>query len=166
MPDFAEFAEFGGRLNRQKDSFEIIIPAGKDLLQSGKADTIGQLGKGSADRLLLTGTHGVYIFDSKNQKIEKYFIHAEGNVHGLPDSTLAAAQDLKGQIWVVHRHGQLSLIDPASGNMQTFTYGTNTLRYQKDVREISVFFPSIQNKNGVWFQALGNDLLPKGLIRL
>lgn len=42
------------RLNRQKDRFEIIIPAGKDIFQSGKADAIMQLGKASANRLLLT----------------------------------------------------------------------------------------------------------------
>jgi hypothetical protein len=74
------------RLNQQKDSFEIILPAGKDLMQTGNADTIMQLGKGSAGRLLLMGTHGLYIFDSKHQKIVKSYVHSESNVNSIPDS--------------------------------------------------------------------------------
>ena len=86
------------RLNRPKDSFEIIIPAGKDFLQSGIADTLRQLSKGSAGRLLLTGSHGLYIFDCKNQKIIKSYVHQPGNTNGIADSVFYAIEDLNGQI--------------------------------------------------------------------
>ncbi len=149
------------RLNQQKDSFEIILPAGKDLMQTGNADTIMQLGKGSNGRLLLTGIHGLYIFDSKYQKIVKSFIHTESNVNSIPDSIYNAVEDLNGLIWVAHLHGKISLIDPVSGIRQTYTYGSGPLPFQNGVREIKSFLPSLQNKKGIWFQALGNDSLPK-----
>ena len=149
------------RLNRQKDSFEIIISAGKDLLLSGNADTINQLSKGSGDRILLRGTHGLYIFDSKNQKIIKSYVHQPGTTNGIADSIFYANEDLKGQIWVTHRQGKISLIDPASGNIQTFTYGSSSLPFQKGVKEIWKFNHLLDNKQGIWFQSLGYDNRPK-----
>jgi ligand-binding sensor domain-containing protein len=140
-------------LNQQKDSFEIVIPAGKDILLSGKADTIRQLSKASANRLLLTGTHGLYIFDSKYQKIVKSYVNQPGNANGIADSVDYAVEDLNGQYWVVYRKGILSLIDPVSDNIQTFTYGSDHLPYQKGITEISVFFVTAQNKEGILFQA-------------
>ncbi|MDP3463643.1 MAG: two-component regulator propeller domain-containing protein [Bacteroidales bacterium] len=141
-------------LNRQKDSFEIVIPAGKDILLSGKADTIRQLSKASANRLLLTGNHGLYIFDSKNQKIVKSYVYQRGIANGITDSVLYAVEDLNGQYWVVYRKGTLSLIDPVSDNIQTFNYGSDHLPYQKGITEISVFFVTAQNKEGILFQAI------------
>ena len=141
------------RLNRQNDSFEIIIPAGKNLLLSGKADTLMQLSKGTANRLLLTGTHGLYIFDCKNQKILKSYVHQPGTTNGIADSTFLAFEDFKGQIWLTHRQGNISLINPTSGNIQTFTYGSSQLPFQNGVKEISFFIRLHDNKEGVWFQA-------------
>jgi ligand-binding sensor domain-containing protein len=119
------------RLNTQKNGFEIIIPAGKDILQSGKADTIRQITKASANGLLLTGRHGLYIFDSKNQKIVKSYVHQTGNANGIADSVVYAGEDFNGQYWVIHKKGILSLIDPASDKIQTFTYGSNSFPFQK-----------------------------------
>jgi ligand-binding sensor domain-containing protein len=79
----------------------------------------------------------------------------------IPDSIYSAVEDLNGLIWVAHLHGKISLIDPVSGIRQTYTYGSGPLPYQNGVREIKSFLPSLQNKKGIWFQALGNDLLPK-----
>ena len=141
------------RLNRQKDSFEIMIPAGKDFLQSGIADTLRQLSKGNADRLLLTGSHGLYIFDSKNQKIVKSYVHQPGNPNGIADSIFYAIEDLNGQIWVTHRQGKISLIDPSSDNIQTFTYGSGPLPYQKGIKAPPFFLVTAQNKEGILFQA-------------
>ena len=141
------------RLNRQKDSFEIIIPAGKDFLQSGIADTLRQLSKGSAGRLLLTGSHGLYIFDSKNQKMVKSYVHQPGSPNGIADSIFYAIEDLNGQIWVTHRQGKISLIDPSSGNIQTFTYGSGPLPFQKGIQAIQFFFVVAQNKDDILFQA-------------
>jgi signal transduction histidine kinase/ligand-binding sensor domain-containing protein len=141
------------RLNRQQDIFEIIIQAGKDFLQSGIADTLRQLSKGSAGRLLLTGSHGLYIFDSKNQKIIKSYVHQPGNPNGIADSVFYAIEDLNGQIWVTHRQGKISLIDPSSGNIQTFTYGSGPLPFQKGIQAIQSFLFTAQNKEGILFQA-------------
>jgi signal transduction histidine kinase/ligand-binding sensor domain-containing protein len=141
------------RLNTQKDGFEIIIPAGKDILQSGKADTIRQLSKASANRLLLTGTHGLYIFDSKNQKIVKSYVHQTGNANGIADSVRYAVEDINGQYWVIHNKGILSLIDPASDKIQTLTYGSESFPYQKGIDLIQAFFIVNQNKEGILFQA-------------
>ena len=141
-------------LNRQKDSFEIVIPAGKDILLSGKADTIRQLSKASANRLLLTGTHGLYIFDSKNQKIVKSYVYQPGIANGIADSVDYAVEDLNGQYWVVHNKGILSLIDPVSDHIQTFTYGSDPLPYQKGITEMRFFFVTAQNKEGILFQAI------------
>jgi ligand-binding sensor domain-containing protein len=140
-------------LNRQKDSFEIVIPAGKDILLSGKADTIRQLSKASANRLLLTGTHGLYIFDSKNQKIVKSYVYQPGIANGIADSVVYAVEDLNGQYWVVYNKGILSLIDPVSDHIQTFTYGSDPLPYQKGITEMRFFFVTAQNKEGILFQA-------------
>ena len=126
--------------NRQKDSFEIIIPAGKDLSSSGITDTIKQMGKGSGNRLLLTGTHGIYIFDSKDQKIVKSYIHAAADPNSLPDSLGLCFEDLSGQIWVNHRRGKISLIDPASGNIQTFTYGSEQYPFPTGYERSPVLF--------------------------
>jgi signal transduction histidine kinase/streptogramin lyase len=145
------------RLNPQKDSFEIIIPSGKNLLLSGNADTLRQLSKASANRLLLTGTHGLSVFDSKNQKIIKSYVHTPANPTGLPDSIFLAFEDFKGQIWVTHQQGKISLIDPASGNIQIFTYGSSSLPFQKGIKEILNFFPIHNNKDGIWFQAISKD---------
>jgi signal transduction histidine kinase/ligand-binding sensor domain-containing protein/AraC-like DNA-binding protein/DNA-binding NarL/FixJ family response regulator len=149
------------RLNRLKDKFEITIPAGKDLLQLGKADTLIQLSKGRNNRLLLTGTHGLYIFDTKVQKIVKSYVHQSGKTNGIADSIFYAYEDLKGQIWVAHRQGKISVIAPASGNIQTFTYGSKLLPYQKGVNEILYFFPLNDTKEGIRFQALDKDLIPR-----
>ncbi len=140
------------RLNTQKNGFEIIIPAGKDILQSGKADTIRQITKASANGLLLTGRHGLYIFDSKNQKIVKSYVHQTGNDNGIADSVSYAVEDINGQYWVIHRKGILSLIDPASDRIQTFTYGSNSFPFQKGIDLIETFFVVNQNKEGILFQ--------------
>ena len=140
------------RLNTQKDGFEIIIPAGKDILQSGKADTIRQITKASANGLLLTGRHGLYIFDSKKQKIVKSYVHQTGNGNGIADSVSYAVEDFNGQYWVIHRGGILSLIDPASDRIQTFTYGSNSFPYQKGIDLIQAFMVVNQNKEGILFQ--------------
>ena len=142
------------RLNQQKDSFEIIIPAGKDILQTGKADTLRQIGIASANRILLTGRHGLYIFDSKNQKIAKSYVHQPGNANGIADSVIYAFEDLKGQIWLAHQKGILSLIDPVSDKIQTFTYGRDPLPYQKGSKAIGLFIATIQNNEGILFQGL------------
>ncbi len=141
------------RFNRQKDSFEIIIPAGKDLLLLGKADTLRQMSKGSANRLLLTSTHGLYIFDSKNQKITKSYVHQPGTNSGITDSTLGAIEDLNGQIWVTHRQGKISLVHPSSNNIQTFTYGSSPLLYQEGIKAVQSYIVTAQNKEGILFQA-------------
>jgi len=141
------------RLNTQKNGFEIIIPAGKDILQSGKADTIRQICKSSANRFLLIGTHGLYIFDSKNQKIVKSYVHQPGNANGIADSVRYAVEDLKGHYWVIHKKGILSLIDPASDMIQTLTYGSESFPYQKGIDLIQAFFIVNQNKEGILFQA-------------
>lgn len=141
------------RLNPQKDSFEIIIPAGKDLLLSGKADTLRQLSKAGGNRLLLNGTHSLYIFDSKEQKIIKTYAHQLGTTN-----IIAAIEDLNGQIWVAHEQGNLSLIDPSTNTIETFSYGSSQLPFQKGVKEILTFSRTYNNKEGIWFQALGYDL--------
>jgi signal transduction histidine kinase/streptogramin lyase len=142
------------KLNQQKDSFEIVIPAGKDILLSGKADTISQLSKASANRLLLTGTHGLYVFDSKSQQIVKSYVYQPGMANGIADSVDYAVEDLNGQYWVVHNKGILSLIDPVSDHIQTFTYGSAHLPYQKGITEIDVVYVTAQNKDGILFQAV------------
>ena len=142
------------RLNRQKDRFEIIIPAGKDILPSAKADTIRQISKASANRLLLTGRHGLSIFDCKTLQIVKKYIHQPNNANTIADSVVYAVEDLKGQIWLTHRQGKISLIDPVSNQIQTFAYGTPPLPYQKQITEITSFWVTAQNKEGILFQAL------------
>jgi signal transduction histidine kinase/ligand-binding sensor domain-containing protein len=149
------------KLNSQKDSFEIVIPAGTAFSSSGIADTIKQLGKGSEDKLLLTGLHGLYIFQTQNQKIVKSYIHKAGNTNGIADSIFGAMEDVKGQIWVMHQHGIISLIDPSTDNIQTFSYGSRPLFNDKGQQKIFVFYPGNQNKEGIWFQALGIDASPK-----
>ncbi len=141
------------RLNRQKDSFEIIIPAGKDFLQSGIVDTLRQLSKGSAGRLLLTGSHGLYILDSKIGKTVKSYVHQPAVTSGIADSIFYAIEDLNGQIWLTHRQGNISLIDPSSDNIQTFTYGSGPLPFQKGIQAIQFVVVTAQNKEGILFQA-------------
>jgi len=141
------------RLNRQKDSFEILIPAGKDVVLSANADTLMQLSKGGAERLLLTGTHGLYIFDNKAEKIVKSYVHQPGDASGIPDSVIYAVEDLNGQIWVTHRQGKISLVDPVTDKIQVFTYGNIPLPYLKGIQEIQNFLFTGQNKEGIWFQA-------------
>ena len=148
------------KLNTQKDSFEIVIPAGTAFSSSGIADTIKQLGKENEDNLLLTGLHGLYIFDAQNQKIVKSYVHQAGAENGIADSIFVAMEDAKGQIWVMHRHGIISLIDPSTDNIQTFSYGSGPLFYDKGPHEIFVFFPGTQNKDGIWFQALDVNANP------
>jgi signal transduction histidine kinase/ligand-binding sensor domain-containing protein len=141
------------RLNRQKDRFEIIIPAGKNIGPSGKADNLRQISKATANRLLLTGSHGLYVFDSKQLKIVKSYVHQPNNANSIADSILWAKEDLKGQIWLTYRQGKISLIDPVSNNIQTFTYGTPPLPYQKGITQIQFFFVTAQNKEGILFHA-------------
>ena len=141
------------RLNRQKDSFEIMIPAGKEVVLSANADTLMQLSKGGADKLLLTGSHGLYIFDHKAEKIVKSYVHQPGNAIGIADSVIYAVEDLNGQIWVMHRQGTISLIDPVTDKIQTFTYGSNSIPYQTGIEEVNNFLFIGQDNQGIWFQA-------------
>jgi len=141
------------RLNFQKDSFEIIIPASKDILLSGHADTIRMISKGSENRLLLSGSHGIYIFDCKTQNVVKSYVHQSQNANGIADSTTYAIEDQNGQLWVAHRNGILSMIDPVSDNIQTFTYGSSLFPYQKGIEEIQYFFVLAQNEESIMFQA-------------
>ena len=145
------------RLDRQKDSFEIMIPAGKDILPTGLPDTIRWLSKARNNRLLLSGLHGVYIFDSQTQKIEKSYVHKPQDPNGIPDSTLYALQAPNGQIWVVHRKGTLSLIDPVSDHIQTFTYGSNLFPYQHGITEVRFFFVVAQNEKSILFQTWSGE---------
>ena len=141
------------RLNRQKDSFEIIIPAGKHAGLSANVDTLMQLSKGGTETLLLTGTHGLYIFDLKAEKIVKAYVHQPGNDTAIADSVMYAVEDLMGQIWVMHRHGRISLVDPVTDNIVSYSYGNTPLPYQKGIPEIQSFLFLGQNTEGIWFQA-------------
>ena len=144
------------KLDKEKDSFEIIIPAGKSLSTSiSSTDTITALSKGTDNRLLLTGRHGLYIFDANTQKIVKNYVHNKGDPNSIADFILGAGEDVKGQIWVIHIGGTLSLIDPVSDNLQTFTYGSDPLYFEKGPQNIRFFTSASQNKDGIWFQAWG-----------
>ena len=79
------------KLNRQKDSFEIMIPAGKTLSSSGVTDTLRQLGKGGGDRLLLTSWHGLYIYNTKTEKIVKSYVHKMADATSIADSIIEAS---------------------------------------------------------------------------
>jgi len=148
-------------LNRQKDSLEIIIPAGKALASSTEADTIKQISKGSGNRLLLAGRHGLYIFDAKNREIVKSYIHTAGNDAGLADSISYSFEDFRGQIWVGHRRGIISLIDPVSDSIQTFNCASGPFAYQKGIDQVVL---SGQNKEGIWFQSMDNDFRGKNFM--
>ena len=144
------------KLNPQNDEFEIIIPAGKALSASSSAPvTFTNIAKGSDNRLLLSATHGVYIFDSKLQKIVKNYEHSAANGTGLPDPVVYAFEDSKKQFWVSHVGGKLSIIDPDTDNIQTFSYGTAPLPYQKNISSIQAFAIYDQTDQGIWFQAWG-----------
>jgi ligand-binding sensor domain-containing protein len=142
------------RLNRQKDSFEMIIPVGSKLLNSGKPDTLRWLaaGGGSNDQLLLSGIHGVYIFDCKNQKIVKSYVHEPGNPNSLPDFVLGSGKLLNGQILTMHPNGGISSIDPVSGKIEVITYGSGQIPYQKGIKKIGgSWWPLSHNKEVSWF---------------
>ncbi|HEY5689867.1 MAG TPA: two-component regulator propeller domain-containing protein [Cyclobacteriaceae bacterium] len=144
------------KLNPEIDEFEIIIPAGKAMSASSSVPvTITNMAKGSVNRLILSAVHGVYIFDSNLQKIVKSYEHSATNREGLPDSVIYAFEDSKGQFWVSHRGGKLSIIDPNTDNIQSFSYGTAPLPYQKNIRSIEAFRFYDQTDQGIWFQAWG-----------
>ncbi len=143
------------RWNTQNDSFEIVIPAGSPVSSGGRPDTIQTVMKGSENRLLLTSAQGFYVFDSKNQKvIRSYFNFAEtGNK--LPAAPLIYAfEDLNGKYWAMHLGGNISLIDPVTDGISTFIYGSAPLFFSGGPEEMSGFWLSSQNKEGLWFQAL------------
>ncbi|MBK8820637.1 MAG: hypothetical protein IPN49_16705 [Saprospiraceae bacterium] len=152
------------RLNQKKDEFEIIGLAGKNFFQTTKADTIRVLSKGSNDKLFLIGSHGLYIYNGKNNKIDSY-IHQPGNSGSIADSVLYAFEDVKGQIWLTHIQGKISLIDPVTDRVKTFAYGSSPLPFQKDINEIDFFFILHQDRNGIVFQVIGKDGSPKFFIR-
>jgi signal transduction histidine kinase/ligand-binding sensor domain-containing protein len=144
------------KLNPENDEFEIIIPAGKAMSASSATTvTFNNLGKGSDNRLILSATHGVYIFNSKLQKIVKSYEHSARNLEGLPDSVIYAFEDSKGQFWVSHSGGKLSIIDPNTDNIQSFSYGSAPLPYQKNINSIQAFRFYDQTDQGIWFQAWG-----------
>ncbi len=143
--------------NRQKDSFEMIIPAGKTL-SPGITDTLLALNKGSGNRLYLSGRHGLYIFDSETQKIIKSYVHSSGDANSIADSLgRTIEEDLNGHIWITHSGDKLSLIDPATDKIQTYSYGSGPLYYKKGSQKIRSFFKGFRNKEGIWFQAWGID---------
>lgn len=119
------------QLNRQKDIFEIIVPAGKNLTQSGISDTIRQLAKGGENRLLLTGSHGLYIMNSRTRKVINSYTHQPGNDAGIADSVSYALEDVKGQYWLSHANGSISLIAIRLNQIQIFRYGSNAFPFHK-----------------------------------
>ncbi len=142
------------KLNRQKDSFEIVIPAGKPLSMSGQTDTISLLKNGMGNRLLLLGVHGLYVYDTKAQKVFKSYVKSKGLINGLAaDSIVNAIKDSRGQYWVTHNGGMISLIDPVTENIQTFTYGMGPLAFNQGPKTLKFFRIRLQTKNGIWFQA-------------
>ena len=144
------------KLNQEKDEFEIIIPSGQ-ALSTSPADTVTfiNLEKGADNRLLLSTTHGLYIFDSKLQQIVKSYEYSATNRTGLPDSVVYAFEDLRGQFWVLHTGGKLSVIDPGTDHIQTFSYGTDPLPYQQNQPRIQSLRFYNQTDRGIWFQAWG-----------
>lgn len=148
------------RLNREIDSFEIIIPAGKNILLSGYADTISRLDKAGDDRLLLTGAHGLYFLDTRNQKIIKSYVHEKGNANSIADSIGSSIIDVKGQIWLAHTGGKISLIDTLTDNIQTYTYGSNPLPYYKGIQKIYGIIITAQNDEGIFFELFVDQQFP------
>ncbi|MEP7320396.1 MAG: adenylate/guanylate cyclase domain-containing protein [Saprospiraceae bacterium] len=141
--------------NREKDTFEIAIPAGTTFSSPGKTDTIRFLMKGRDNHLLLTGAHGLYVFDSKNIRLIKQYTTNNGTENGLSDKQIIyATEDLNGQFWVFHEGGIISLVNQSQNSITLFTYGSGPLYYDKGPKESSFFFVSAQNKNGIWFQSL------------
>ena len=141
--------------NRKNDSFEIVIPTGTTMSNPSQMDTIRQIRKGQDDRLLLTGAHGLFIFDSKNQKLMQRYTTGTGTANELSDKQIIyAIEDMNGQYWVFHQGGVISLINPVQNNITVLTYGSGPLLYDKGPKETSFFSLSSQNKNGIWFQSL------------
>lgn len=61
--------EFNLRVfHSQKDSFELVLPAGQALAPAGLADTIRFISPGEEGSLILTSDLGVYVFDTKKEK--------------------------------------------------------------------------------------------------
>jgi signal transduction histidine kinase/streptogramin lyase len=140
----------------QKDRFDVIISAGTFF--SRTKDTMRLLIKRRDHSLLLTGDHGVYIFDPNKKQLLKRYVHQAGVAKGLADSTLNAIEDEKGHIWVIHKGGVISLIDPIVNHISTFTYGRDSFTFPNGPKQLTNVLVSAMNKAGVWFQSKNGNL--------
>ena len=140
-------------LNREKDEFDQVISAGSEIPGSGVTDTIRNIIKGGKDHFLISGDHSLIIWDPvKKQSIKSYTNLVD------KDNTLSSNkinygfEDIKGQYWVIHENGNITLIDPVNNTNTKLTYGEGLLNFKEGLKgPIFEFWPIFQNQNGIWF---------------
>ena len=143
--------------NYEKDSLEVIIPAGRSLTTTGMSDTIRWISKANDKHLFLNSDQIICVYDVQNQQVIKYFISSCANGPGkVSGNIIAAVEDKMGYYWLMHSGGILTRIHPETDHIQTFVYGKAQLAFPDAPESLSYpFYVRHQNKNGIWFESYG-----------
>ena len=136
------------RKTSQKDRFDVVLSASTFFSQT--SDTMRLLIRRRDQSLLITGNHGIYIFDPNKKQLVRRYVHQPGAANGLADSTSNAVEDQNGHIWVIHKGGVISWI---ADSIRTFTYGQGSLTFPNGPKQLTDVLISAIDKDGVWFQA-------------
>ncbi|MCZ4410063.1 ATP-binding protein [Cryomorphaceae bacterium 1068] len=149
--------------NPDYDAFDVALSTGTISSSAGQADTLRSLFNGKDDRLLLTGDHGLYIFDAKTEKVVRQYVSTPDESNGLSDKkTVSAIEDSTGQFWVFHEGATISMINPDQNTITVLTYGSGPLLFDQSpdylrLNEKHHFQESFQDKEGIWLQPINPD---------
>jgi|GEM_PF-5587424 len=89
--------------NIQTDSFQIVLPSAAISSEVNGTDSLRTIMKGKENRLLITGKNGLYIYDTKSQKIIHRYANGGAFKNKLTQAeALYAIEDFNGQYWVFH----------------------------------------------------------------
>ncbi|WKK66642.1 sensor histidine kinase [Lutimonas zeaxanthinifaciens] len=139
--------------NREKDTFEIVIPTGSVIPGTGVKDTLKGIVNGKK-HFVLNGIKGFYIWDPVKNEANKSYTNIVGNGQLLSsDPLIFAFGDSEGQFWLLQDGGNITVVNPYNQKVSKYTWGKESLDFNKGIDNCWLLFPLIQDSKGIWFQA-------------
>ena len=144
--------------NSDLDTFELVISAESFQNKYGMWDSITGMNPGVRNELHMASLHGAYRWDVRRREIIESYLSIPGKDTTIcPTMLVAGFEATDGKILLSHWGGMITLIDPLYGTSKKLTYGTDIVVPEHLSSSIDWLFPTFENQNGVWFQALKNN---------
>ena len=145
-------------LNRINDTFENVISSGAIIPGTSAKDTIRLISTGKNRHFLLTGDHGVYVWDAILRKTSKAYTNLTKKDKLLASFKVNYAfEDILGHLWIFQDQGHITLIDLKKDDVKYFVYGEGMLKFNEATTKVDQLIMLDQDHKGIWFGTFSNN---------